>query len=565
MILRRCLAVFAVVSLASASSAIACSGTTASGDGGVDARSDRMTKDRAPDVREAKDAGADVPCVDGGPEPVLIELSVTKPEAGEASPPVTLVPAFSPYTHDYYVRCPSATNTLRVSMTPSCGAEGGLSLYPPSGPRQTISPLDVLENQAIVATAQKGSTAVEYWVRCLPPDFPDLQLDAHPEAGAPAPGYYLVGNFISAGASGGYAMVLNGDGVPVWYYHETSGGVSDVDDLVDGTISFFPVVGGPLQITEVSSGDASSVGRSVFALDWHEVRALSNGHFLLITHPNVTGVDLTGLSLPGDAGLEALGPGSNINDCVIVELDPTSNGIVWTWSVKDHFDAAKACTEPERAPPLSDGGVVIDTFHCNSIDVDPANGNLVVSARQMDSAFYIDRSTDKVIWKMGGSPDSLDNAMYIPVADPFYEQHDVRLQPGWSSCTGGQISLFDDETRRPGPARAVLYDVAFGPGDGGCLGATDAGGATATVHWQYSGVSRSAAAGSFRIAPDGSRLIGWGLQPANVFTELDAKGVVLLELHSAYADGLLPMESYRAIKVPTSAYDLDAMRRTAGQ
>src|SRR5580693_481193 len=120
MILRRCLAVFAVVSLASASSAIACSGTSASGDGGVDASSDRRTKDRAtPDARDAprpKDAGADVPCVDGGPEPVLIELSVTTPGVEEASPPVTLVPAFSPDVHDYYVRCPATMNALRVSM-----------------------------------------------------------------------------------------------------------------------------------------------------------------------------------------------------------------------------------------------------------------------------------------------------------------------------------------------------------------------------------------------------------------------------------------------------------------
>jgi hypothetical protein len=530
---------------------------------------DRATKD-ARDGSDAKDAGTVVPCVDGGPEPVLIELSVTTPGALEASPPVTLIPAFSPYVHDYYVRCPAAMNTLRVSMTPSCGAEGRLSqpqAHPASGARQTISPLDVFENQAIVATAQKGPTAVEYWVRCLPPDFPDLQLDTHPEAGAPTPGYYLVGNFTSAGASGGYAMVLNGDGVPVWYYHEISGGVSDVDDLVDGGISFFPVVGGRLQIVLLSPFDVSSVGPKVLPADLHEVRALSNGHLLLISNPNVTGVDLTGLSLPGDAGPEPLGPGSNINDCVIVELDPASSGVVWTWSAKDHFDAAKACREPEKAPPLSDGGVVIDTFHCNSIDVDPDSGNLVVSARQMDSAFYIDRSTDKVIWKMGGSPDSLDNAVYIPVADPFYEQHDVRLQPGWSPCTGGQISLFDDETMRPGPARAVLYDVALGAGDGdgGCLGATDGGGASANVHWQYPGVSRSLAAGSFRIAPDGSRVIGWGLQPDNVFTELDDKGSVLLELRSEYADGLLPMESYRAIKVPLGTYDVSVMRNSAGK
>ena len=166
---------------------------------------------------------------------------------------------------------------------------------------------------------------------------------------------------------------------------------------------------------------------------------------------------------------------------------------------------------------------------------------------------------------MGGDPASLDNATYIPVADAFYEQHDVRLQPGWSACKGGQISLFDDETRRKGPARAVLYDVVLGGDDAGCAGPTDGGAAGATVIWQYKGSAISIAAGSLRIAPEGSRLIGWGLQPERVFTELDGKGNVLLELRSAYTEGLLPMESYRAIKVPLGNFDLDSMRMSAWQ
>jgi hypothetical protein len=39
---------------------------------------------------------------------------------------------------------------------------------------------------------------------------------------------------------------------------------------------------------------------------------------------------------------------------------------------------------------------VLDAFHCNSIHVDPANWNLLVSVRQMDSIFYVERSNGKV-------------------------------------------------------------------------------------------------------------------------------------------------------------------------
>ena len=59
------------------------------------------------------------------------------------------------------------------------------------------------------------------------------------------------------------------------------------------------------------------------------------------------------------------------------------------------------------APPVAapDGGVLVDPFHCNSLDVDE-KGNFVVSARNMNSVFYIDKPTRKVVWKMGGTDTS---------------------------------------------------------------------------------------------------------------------------------------------------------------
>jgi hypothetical protein len=73
----------------------------------------------------------------------------------------------------------------------------------------------------------------------------------------------------------------------------------------------------------------------------------------------------------------------------------------------------------------ADGGAVYDVFHCNSIDVDPANGDPLVSAREMDSVFYVDRPSGKVLWKMGGATASKDGATYVAVSDPFFRQHDA--------------------------------------------------------------------------------------------------------------------------------------------
>jgi Arylsulfotransferase (ASST) len=216
---------------------------------------------------------------------------------------------------------------------------------------------------------------------------------------------------------------------------------------------------------------------------------------------------------------------------------------------------------------------VLDVFHCNSIDVDPESGNLLVSARSMDSVFYVARPSGKVLWKMGGATFSKDGATYVSVADPFFRQHDARLQPGWcSTCGGGtgQVSVFDDETAKSAPARAVVYDLIVGVADGaasadggyGDSGASHVGTTgTATVAWMYEGLSSSAFAGDFRIYPDGSRVIGWGVSLTTqlVFAEVDAYGNDLVDFGFADSE-----PSYRAIKVPLSTFDLDLLRRTAG-
>jgi hypothetical protein len=515
------------------------------------------------------DAAGDAPV--GAPS--LTALSVTPTAGADASAGVTLVPAFSPGVYDYYVRCAAGTNALTVSMTASAGASSSLTqpMVSPSAPTETVA-VSVAENQAIVAVATLGAMTTQYWVRCLPHDFPKLQMTTHPDAGAAPPGYYLVGN-LQVTTSGGYAMVLNGDGVPVWYHAEAAGqGVVDVDNVVAGAISFVgssPTVDESFEIHDLNPASETTIGPTGYATDEHELRVLPNGHNLVFSYPFKSGVDLTGLSIAtADGGVDALGPGSTIQDCAVVEFDATG-AVTSTWLASDHFDPAKVSTLPLTGfgpgASLPDGGAVYDVFHCNAMDVDPANGNLLVSAREMDSIFYVDRPTGKVLWKMGGTNSSLDNATYVAVADPFFRQHDARLQPGWSpSCNGGsgQISMFDDESQKPGPARGVVYDVVVGVPDGGAAACDAGAGGTAgqaTVAWQYKGTASSAATGSFRISADGSRVIGWGLggTPGLAFTEVDVSGNDLLDFH--FTDN---NSTYRAIKVPLSAFDLGVLRST---
>jgi Arylsulfotransferase (ASST) len=565
---RRLFAFLALALVALGASALAC-GSAARGtsDGGPDA----ATNDAHPSS-DARDANAEpFDRRDGGGPASLVALSVSA--ASEAGAPVSLAPEFEPGIYDYSVRCSEGTNTFTVSMRASEDAESLLvdPTKSEESPEQTLT-VNVTEGQAIVAAASRGTTTTEYWVRCLPHDFPRFEWGPHPEAGAPSPGYYLLGTAFAQPTSNGYAMVLDSHGVPVWYAPVAHGvGAVNVDTIVPGTISLIrnPSNGKPYEIHTLKPLGSSSAGSPSLVEDQHELRALSGGGYVVLSSPMMGGIDLTGLVVNlSDGGVESLGPNETIVGCNILELN--SSGVpTWQWRAIDHLDPAKDCLVPTMLPPdslLPDAGAAFDVFHCNSIDVDPANGNLLVSARQLDSIFYIERSTGKILWKMGGSSYTLDNAAYVPVADPFYGQHDARLSAGWAStCAGGNgpISLYDDHSFAPGRERGVIYDVHVELAEGGapdCGASGDAASSGAALMWQYPGPVSSLGLGSVRVQADGSRVIGWGYGggPANLsFTEVDSSGHDLLDV-----SGIL---SYRAIKVPLTAFDLDVLRDTSGK
>jgi hypothetical protein len=536
-----------LLALALASSVLACSEAgSALGTKDAGTRAQDGAADVAKPPKEAAASEAGTPGLEAG-APYLKTLEIASSGTADGSASIELVPAFSPTVFDYYVLCAAGPNAVSVSMSASPGASSALSQpdKSPASPQQTLS-VSVAENQAIVATATAGKMTTEYWVRCLPQGFPPLQLDAHPEAGTPPPGYYIVGN---SGSPPGYPMVLDGNGVPVWYTASAMSGVDDVDNVVSGAISFFKTwTSDPVSVLSLDPLATAQAAPSDMELDTHELRVLSNGDYLVFSYPLLTGLNLTGIPNidVADAGVE----GTQIFDCVVVEFSPKTGNVVWTWVASDHFDPVQDSVSAGMANQL--GVIAVDAFHCNSIDVDPNNGNLLVSTRNMSSVFYIDRSTGAVVWKMGGSSYSKDGAIYVPVSDPFIQQHDARLQ-GWSETSGkGQISVFDDQSSGTEPARALLLDVTTG------VGGTTPG---ATVAWQYKAQGNSSDRGSFRISPDGSRVIGWGHNVAAglVFTEVDDQGHDLMDFYFPNY-GI----SYRAIKVPLSTFDLEVLRNTAG-
>jgi Arylsulfotransferase (ASST) len=430
------------------------------------------------------------------------------------SPPA-LTPGFSPSIHDYTVRCAAGLNPVTVTVTDQSGTH--------------TTSLDLVENQELKVG--------DYWIRCVPHDFPHFAVTKHPGAGDPTPGYYLVN-------SATFAVVLDDNGVPVWYERGTN--VVDVESPAPDTISFVPNSQPPYgwdpattfdihMLDDHKTVELSPVGAPN---DLHEHLPLANGDYLVTAYPIVHHVDLTGLG--------SYGPDNDVADCQVQEIDRQGK-LVWSWSASDHIDPVKESLEPQQN--TINGSTVVDPYHINSIDVD-GGGNLLLSFRHTNSVDYVDRTTGKILWKLGGTPYNKDGATHVNVvSDPettFNMQHDARFLPN------GDISLFDDHGADGGKSNEVARGVEY---------AIDHDANTASLVFQFLGSGESLWTGSFRRYPDGHSVIGWGDVPndARIGTEVDAAGHDVLDITSDAGS------SYRTLKVPLSQFDITVLRATAGK
>ena len=258
----------------------------------------------------------------------------------------------------------------------------------------------------------------------------------------------------------------------------TSVGVMNIDWQPNGTLSYVKTLG------DYGSDPTASYVMQRFApwttttvqavngpIDEHELHVLPNGDVMIFSYILTSGVDLTGLG--------KLGADETVADCTAEELD-TAGNLVWSWAASDHIDPVQE--SKGYLTNLIDGVNVVDAYHFNSIDVDGSN-NVLISSRATSAVYYIDRTSGKVLWKMGGNPYSKDGAQILTFAnDPeggIDSQHDARFQ------ANGDISVFDDHTNLGGQARGIEYAI-------------DTAAGTASMVWQYENTTWSEAMGSFR-------------------------------------------------------------------
>ena len=439
-------------------------------------------------------------------------------------------PGFSPRIHDYAISCKSGVNVVTFAFAGGTPASVQVSLG---------------ENQAAVVAASNGP----FWVRCLPHDFPAMTVTGSASA---VPGWYLTGNSRTSTVSSTYAMVLDENGTPVWY-QKAPGAAINVEALPGDKIAWMalsgpgvgadPAVG--YTVYDLATQTTQTIKAPVLPTDFHELQVMANGDYLMIGSP-VTQKPVTfgGTSY------------SAIVDCVIQEVSPRGS-LVWSWRASDHVSPASTV----HANPDSIGGqTALDVYHCNSADVDPRSGQVMISMRNTSSVYLIERvnslgalvQNGRLFWKLKGCGSSQvdpDHEQVLTLKnDPegcFDAQHDARFQPN------GDVALYDDHTyQQGGGARGVVYSI-------------DTATSSATWASQYqdqpSGGNASAT-GSFRRYHNGSdNLVGWGYRAGSGFSEFDAAGHDFFSMRYTNTDG-----EYRVVKAPLDALDINALRASAG-
>jgi hypothetical protein len=431
-----------------------------------------------------------------------------------------LSPAFDPGITDYVVPYKPGSPVQLVVDAPTSTRVSVASQT--LGALRSTTQVNLTPGQSFSFVVNSPGSSKTYYVRCLPTDFPTWTTE---RPGTPQSEYYIIAPdlYLTAGASGSYAIITDNYGVPLWWYH-SSGVPVDTTLLPNGNIAW---VGNPTGEEHKLDGSrvrtftpATSPGGT---LDVHELLLLPNGDYLFIADVQRKPVDLS----PYGGSATA-----TVVDNVIEEVTP-NGALVWQWSAMDHIPVAE--TDPLWRTAVLVNESPADPYHMNSVEV---NGNgFVLSFRHLNAVYFIDKASGNILKKLGGTsrPESL--AFNGDTYGNFGGQHDARV------LSDGTLTLHDDGTLLGRAPRAVHYSV-------------DMSAKTATLIEQVTDpdVSSSGCCGSARKLLGGDWVMSWGQN--RYVTELASTGKRVFRLTFAAT-----YYSYRAVPVPVGVLSREALRK----
>jgi hypothetical protein len=245
--------------------------------------------------------------------------------------------------------------------------------------------------------------------------------------------------------------------------------------------------------------------------DLHEFRITPQGTALL-----------TAYGLASDQIPDPTGQGTRSGDyyyCCAQEVDIATGRLLLEWRSDRHVPFSASRRLPTPAKPT----IPWDPYHMNSINVDPSDGNLIISLRNMWSFYKVNRKTGKTMWTLGGDQGEFS----IGRGADFAFQHHV------TPHGNGIYTVFDNEAGPPSVAKQSRGLV---------LKVEEKRRRVRLVRaYRHKPPLLSDALGSVQPLDDGHMFVGWG--ESSYFTEWDARGNVVLD--ARLSGGVV---SYRAFQ-----------------
>ena len=174
------------------------------------------------------------------------------------------------------------------------------------------------------------------------------------------------------------------------------------------------------QVAEVRAGNG-------YQGDLHEFRLTSRGTALLTAY-GTAHAEITSSEVVGGAHYGPYFYG------IAQEVDVATGRVLMQWRSDEHVPLAASHDVPPDSAANS-----WDYFHINSIEVDPDDGNLIISGRNCWAFYKVHRHTGEVLWRCGGR----DSDFRMGPGTTFRFQHHV-VPHG-----RGVFTVFDNEGGPP--------------------------------------------------------------------------------------------------------------------
>ncbi|MCW9095481.1 MAG: aryl-sulfate sulfotransferase, partial [Ignavibacteriaceae bacterium] len=367
-----------------------------------------------------------------------------------------------------------------------------------------IRPTDS-DDENTIDFSYKSNKSSNFNPDSIPEDFPEFIITV---TGETAPGLLFGGNRSSLDTVGSYDMIIDNNGVPV-YYEPYAGNLFRLQD--NGLISYAKALpnGGKhdyiymIMDSSYAIVDSFQMGNGYIA-DNHDFVLLPNGHALMEAY-DVQIIDMSQI-IPGGH------PAAQVTGSIIQELDLEKN-VVFQWRCWDHIPITDSYRDITKAK--------FDYIHINSMELD-LDGHIIASFRELWEITKISRVTGEIIWRLGGRHEEFTYVNEHPENAPHY----FKLQHCVRRLNNGNLTIFDNGADGNNPerpySRAVEYEM-------------DEVNKVVTLVWEYRHDPDIVAlnGGTMQRLSNGNSLINWGsaiAEGAPAITEVKSDGTTAFEL-----------------------------------